>query len=94
MLVGTEMASLYRKIIDQMEVIPFEKKGRDTSYLTTGPYFWFQTTIGALKYGEDLNVPLQNVQFKSEAYLTCMLNMDGTPGENYQACMKLVDPDS
>lgn len=94
MLVGTDMASLYRKIIDQMEVKPFEEKGRDTSYLTTGPYFWFQTTIGALKYGEDLNAPLQNVQFKSEAYLTCMLNMDGTPGENYQACMKLVDPDS
>ncbi|PKO05316.1 MAG: hypothetical protein CVU41_11810 [Chloroflexi bacterium HGW-Chloroflexi-3] len=93
-LVGTEMASLYRKIIDQMEVIPFDEKGRDSSYLTTGPYFWFQTTIGALKYGEDLDVPLQNVQFKSDAYLTCMLNMDGTPGENYQTCMKLVDPDS
>jgi hypothetical protein len=93
-LVGTEMAFLYRKIIDQMKVRPIDEKGRDTSYLTTGPYFWFQTTIGALKYGEDLDVPLQNAQFKSEAYLNCMLNMDGTPGDNYQACMKLVDPDS
>ncbi|MBW6472864.1 MAG: extracellular solute-binding protein [Anaerolineaceae bacterium] len=93
-LVGTDMASLYRNIIDQMKVTPIDEKSRDTSYFTTGPYFWFQTTIGALKYGEDLDIPLQTVQFKSEAYLTCMLNMDGTPGENYQTCMKLVDPDS
>jgi multiple sugar transport system substrate-binding protein len=93
-LVGIDMASLYRKIIDQMKVTPIDEKSRDTSYFTTGPYFWFQTTIGALKYGEDLDIPLQTVQFKSEAYLTCMLNMDGTPGENYQTCMKLVDPDS
>ena len=94
MLVGTEMASLYRKIIDQMKVTPIDEKGRDTNYLTTGPYFWFQTTIGALEYGEDLDVRLQNAQFKSEAYLNCMRNMDVTPEDNYQACMKMVDPDT
>jgi len=94
MVVGTEMASLYRNIIDQLAETPIEEKGRDTAYLKTGPEFWFLTTLGELKYGEGLDIPLQTVQFKSEAYLTCMLNMDGTPGENYQTCMKLVDPDS
>jgi len=92
-LIGPEMASLYRKVVDQLARTPIEEKGRDITYLRTGPEFWFLTALGSLKYGEDLDVPLQNAQFKSEAYLTCMLNMDGTPGENYQACMQLVDPD-
>ncbi len=88
------MASLYRIIVGYMMETPYDQKERDNAMLYEGPNSWFYQTLGGLKYGDDLDVPLQTVQFKSEAYLTCMLNLAGDLADNYQACMKLVDPDS
>jgi multiple sugar transport system substrate-binding protein len=95
-LIGADTASVYQSFYDQNQE-PEEvlrANYEEEMYLTSAPYSWFMETLIELSLGMNVDIGLNLLQQKSEAYLTCMLNMAGTPGENYQTCMKLVDPDS
>ncbi len=96
-LVGADTASVYQSFYDQNqeheEVL--RANYEEEMYLTSAPYSWFMETLIELSQGMNVDIGLNLLQQKSEAYLNCMLQVNPDAfAENYQACMKLVDPDS
>jgi ABC-type glycerol-3-phosphate transport system substrate-binding protein len=95
-LVGADTASIYQSFYDQNqehEEVP--RINYEEMYLTSAPFTWFMETLIELSQGMNVDIGLNLLQQKSEAYLNCMLQVSPDAfADNYQACMKLVDPDS